>query len=778
MNTSKELNWKELKTSYQPSDFSFTTVMEQNSDEGIIGQKDAIEALERSMLIEAEGYNVYVVGESSKRRDQTIKAVVEKYAQTKDTPCDLCYIYNFKNPEMPNYIMLKAGEGKILQADMTEFVQCILAELPLLLQSQELNEQKQSLIDEFDKTKEQLLAQLEEKAASMEVLVKNKGGNLGFAPLNAIGEIYTKEEFEALSYGLKKQIEDKLEILYAYADNLLAKLAYEEKKYEGYLKDLEEEVVLEYIGSMIKTLKEKYMAYDDLRRYFNEIAEDILSHLEVFEDEKEEESKLKEMFPWMSDNQLQKMVNKYQVNLIVSHEPNSGAPVVDDSQIGDLCLSGKILLDTEINTMHTDFTHIRGGLFHEANGGYIILHMQYILENPKSWMAIKQLLKTGYIHMHSAEDLGLALANSMKPQPVKADIKVILLGSSEIYQILVENDEDFKHLFKVRVIFESEIENSKENINALASYIGAMCHKEKLPDVTIDALLRLVEYASRRAHDNKKLPADIEVLGDIVREASLYTSGAIDVTHIEKAICHRKIIYQKIEDEIDERIVDETMLIDTSGKKVGQVNGLAVYSMGEHTFGRPAKITVTTYKGKQGILDIEKAAELSGALHTKGVHIITGFLGYEFAQERPLSLSCNICFEQSYGQIDGDSASSAELYAILSSLSNVPIKQNIATTGSVNQFGEIQPIGGVNEKIEGFYAVCKKKGIQGDEGVIIPYQNQKDLMLSEEVIEAVKNQCFHIYAIKSIWEGIEIITGVQVDEIKEKVNLKLDVFSK
>lgn len=777
MNTLKELNWNELKTSYQPSDFSFSTILEQGGSEGIIGQESANKALELGMLIEAEGYNVYIVGESNKERDLAIKHLIQQKAQTKQTPKDICYIYNFKNPETPQCIALKAGDGKVFEVDMTEFMQCILTELPLLLQGKEINQKKQDILDELDKVKEQLITDLSEKAESMEIVVKNTGGAIGFAPLNEEGEVYSKEEYNTLTKLQKKQIEEKLETLYAYADQITERIEEEEKKYASYLRDIEEEVVLDYVGSMIKVLKEKYSSYKFLRKYFNDIAEDILVHLELFEEHKDDDNKFKDIFPWANSNQLQKMVNKYGVNLIVTHEVGSGAPIVEDSMLGEVCLNGKILLDSEINSMHTDFMHIRPGLFHKANGGYLILHMQRILENPSSWLAIKQLLKTGYIYMRDSEDMGLALANSMKPQPVKAEIKVILMGNRSIYEVLAANDEDFKKMFKIKVIYEDEIKNTKDNVEAIASKIAKRCKVENLPDVTVGGLLKLVEYGIRKVGNTKKLPANMEEFIDVVREASIYNPKLIDEEAIEKTICHRKSFYQKLEREIDDHIVEETMLIQTSGEKIGQVNGLAVYTIDDYAFGRPVKITVTTYKGKQGIVDIEKAADLSGAIHTKGIHIITGFLGYEFAQKIPLSLSCNICFEQSYGQIDGDSASSAELYGILSSLGEVPIKQNIATTGSVNQFGEIQPIGGVNEKIEGFFRVCHMKGLKGNEGVIIPYQNKQDLMLSEEVIEAVKNSQFHIYIIKNIWEGIEIITGVDAITVKEKVTKKLEAFN-
>ncbi|WP_054743496.1 ATP-binding protein [Cellulosilyticum ruminicola] len=546
MNTLKELNWNELKTSYQPSDFSFSTILEQGGSEGIIGQESANRALELGMLIEAEGYNVYIVGESNKERDLAIKHLIQQKAQTKQTPQDICYIYNFKNPEIPQCIELEAGDGKVLEADMTEFMQSILIELPLLLQSKEVSQKKQDILDELDKVKEQLITDLSEKAESMDIVVKNTGGTIGFAPLNEEGEIYSKEEYNALTKIQKKQVEEKLEILYEYADHITERIEEEEKKYAVYLRDIEEEVVLDYVGGMIKVLKEKYNGYKFLRKYFNDIAEDILVHLELFEEHNEEENKLKDIFPWANSNQLQKMVNKYNVNLLVAHKEGSGAPIIEDSMLGEICLNGKILLDSEINNMHTDFMHIRPGLFHKANGGYLILHMQKILENPTSWLAIKQLLKTGYIHMRDSEDMGIALANSMKPQPVKSNIKVILMGSRSVYEVLSTNDEDFKNLFKIKVIYENEINNTKDHIEAIASCIAKRCKVEELPDVTVGGLLKVVEYGVRKVGSTKKLPANMDDYMDVIREASIYNSKLIDEEAIQKAICRRKSFLSKI----------------------------------------------------------------------------------------------------------------------------------------------------------------------------------------------------------------------------------------
>ncbi|MDF2593902.1 MAG: peptidase lon domain protein [Clostridia bacterium] len=779
MNNNIELKWDELKLSYQPSDFSFATTDELLGSNGIIGQESAQDALKIGLKINAKGYNMYICGECGVGKLSSIISILERQAQHMNTPQDISYVYNFINSEIPRLIILQPGDGKKFKEDMNEFVQFIINELPLKLQSTEANKQRQGIAAELESEKQKLLMELEEKAEAMGILVKQTKDGIGFAPLGEDGDIISKEEYEHLSKKQKELLNEKLSKLYTVADSVAERINAKEKVCLQELEEIDREIFFNEIGWVLKRLKEKYKAYKDITTYLDEVSEDVLDNLHLFENEHETSNKdMKEMFPWLTANGIQKLVKKYGVNLIVDHSQTKGAPIVTDINLENYNLTGKVLLDSELNMLYSDFTNIRAGLFHKANGGYLVLRVQSILENIGSWMAIKKMLKTGYIRIENPEDMNITTVTSIKPEPLKADIKIILLGNYELYHTLSSYDEDFKKLFKIRIDFDDEIESSKEQLNKLAQLVKNLCDEEGLPSVSLEGIIKIGEYGNRVAQNPRKLPANIETLLDLVRESSIFAKDIISAESVCKAIQHRQNFKLKLEKRIDERIIDNLYLIDTEGEKIGQINGLAVYTVDEYMFGRPVKITATTYKGKLGIVDIEKESGLSGDIHTKGIQIITGFLGHSFAQDMPLSLSCNICFEQSYSGIDGDSASSVELYAILSSLSEVPIRQNIAATGSVNQYGQIQPIGGVNEKIEGFFKTCKRRGLKGNEGVIIPIQNKKELMLEEEIVDAVRKNLFHIYAVSTIEEGMQIITGYTYSDIEGRVRKKLAKFNK
>jgi len=778
MNNHTKLKWNELKLSYQPSDFSFTTTEELLGSNGIIGQESAQGALELGLKINAKGYNIYICGECGVGKLSSIMKILKQHAHNRNTPQDISYIYNFINPEVPQLLLLRPGDGKKFKKDMDELIQFIINELPLKLESTEANRKRQIILDALEHEKEKLLMELDEKAENMDILVKSTKEGIGFAPLGVGGDVITKEEYNNLSKKQKTILDNHLGELYTLADEIIERIAVREKLCLEKLDDLDKEFCFNEIGWALKHLKEKYQMYTKIVNYLEKVCEDILEHLNLFGMDNEQNNKeIKQMFPWAGVNELQKLVKKYRVNLIVDHTETKGAPIITDNQLENCNLAGKMLLDSELNMLHSDFTNIRSGLFHKANGGYLILRVQNVLENYGDWVTIKKMLKTGYIHVENPEDMNLTTVSSIRPEPLEADIKIILLGNYNLYQRLYEYDEDFKKLFKMRVNFDDQIDNSHEHVSQLANAIKLLCDVEGLPSVSLQGVIKVAEHANRIAQSPKKLPANIGTLLDLVREASVFSKDIIDEKSIYKAIKQRHHFKLEIENKIDEKIMENTYLIDTEGEKIGQVNGLAVYSIDEYMFGRPVKITATTYKGKLGIIDIEKESGLGGDIHTKGIQIITGFLGYHFAQDMPLSLNCNICFEQSYSGIDGDSASSVELYAVLSSLSEVPIKQGIAATGSVNQYGQIQPIGGVNEKIEGFFKICKERGLKGNEGVIIPIQNKKDLILDDEVIEAVKMDLFHIYAITTIKEGMEIITGRHYDEIEKGVQEKLNKFN-
>lgn len=777
MNSNKELSWNELNHSYQPSDFSFRTTNEVKVINELLGQEDAIEAIRRGLRINSKGYNLYICDANSRAIDQIIKREVLKKAATQATPMAVGYVYNFQCPEEPLLIQCKLEDAISLKEDLEQLQAFIQNDIPILLETEEVEKKQEEIFEAFELLKEKCFLQIEEKAAAYHLSLQEHKESIQFTFLDEKDEIIGKKDFLLLPLEKQNELMEKVIKVQEYADDLMEMLEKQEATYIERYNEVAQEMVLKEIGGIMKQLMTRYDDYIEIKAYFNDMVEDILNHLELIartqSEQTEAQKNLAILFPKES---IEKVIKNYGFNLMVTPH-DKGAPVVDDYDDPQMSLNGKFLLDTEDNMVSSDYRHIRPGLFHYANGGYLILHMEDLLEKPNGWSMLKRMLRFENIRIDGNEELGLVLAQAIKPQPIHADIKVILVGSSAVYEVLSNYDETFKSLFKVKVAFKDEVSCDKTEIEKLAGIIKDVCQKEELLPVSISGLLKLVEVTSRQTDHPKRIPADTEAIIDIIREAQWHAQNQIEAEHIEACLIERNKYENYLQERLDESIKEATYLLDTKGSRVGQVNGLAVYSIGDLTFGRPIRITATTYRGKQGIVDIDNEAKLSGAIHTKGVHIISGFLGHQFAQDFPLSLSCNICFEQSYVPIDGDSASSTELYAILSSLSEQPIMQNLAVTGSVNQFGEIQPIGGVNEKIEGFYKVCQQKGLFGNEGVIIPKQNTKDLALTPEIIEAVKKQKFHIYAIGNIWEGVEIIMNQKKEQVIFKVKEKLQKYS-
>lgn len=774
-----ELRWKKLKNSYQPSDFSFITTEELLGKEGIIGQQSAEEALELGLKINSKGYNIYVIGDSGIGKLNYVKKILNRQVWNRRVLEDVCYIYNFKIPNKPQAITLQAGDGIKFQEDMEEFVQFLENELAIKLDSYESEKKKQKLITQLESKKEDILQELSTTASEMGFVTKMTKEGIGFMPIGSDQKPLTEEQYEALSEEEKDNIKEQIEALYSISDTLVEDIRKTENVYVQYLEDIDHQIVLKEVSYFIKHLRGKYSMYPEILDYLDDVCTDILDHISLFVKEEETPGEgLQELFPWIMKKGITDLTQKYKVNLIIDHSQTNKMPIITSRDPSYTRLVGKIQSNIELNGTKVEFDAIAGGLFHEANGGYLVLYAEDILDNVGSWDAIKKVLKTEEITIENIQGNILGSTIAMEPQPIKSNMKIILLGDERVYSLLASYDKDFKKLFKVTVYLESEIESSKENIYELASYIKNVCEAESLPNVSVDGILELVNYGKRLVSNQEKMTTNIEDLADVIRESAIFTDTVITAEEIKKAIKARMRMKEQIEREIDEKYKKELLMIDISGKKVGQINGLAVYSVNDYAFGRPVRITATTYKGQSGITDIEKEAGLGGKIHTKGIQIITGFLGSQFAQTIPLSLNCRICFEQSYAGVDGDSASSAELYAILSSLSEIPIKQNIAVTGSINQYGQIQPVGGVNEKIEGFFRICKQKGIQGNEGVIIPYQNRDDLMLNDELLEYVKRGKFHIYAITDIKEGIELLTGYPYTVVKEKGIEKLSLFNK
>lgn len=664
----------------------------------------------------------------------------------------------------------------------------------MVFRADDYEKQKSELLHSFDEERGALMDDMSAMAGEYDFQVKTTNSGIYFMPLvegKAVGE----EEYDNLAEDVKADIEKKSQTVQEKAGSIMRDIRELDKASKKRVEQLDYKVGMFAIGHHIGAVQEKYQEYERVIAYINAMQEDVLENIsQFFEEEEESDEALASLLPMFSKKPAEDVTLKYKVNLIVDHSETKGAPVVVTFNPTYYNLVGEVEYDSEFGNLTTDFMKIKGGLFHKANGGYLIVQAQDILSAPQAWEALRRVIKTKEINMDSVrEQLGAVVAPTLKPEPIAADIKVIMIGSNYYYETLSQYDDEFDKFFKIKADFDYEMPGTEENIWKIARFIKGFVEREKTMEFDVSAVCSIVEYSFRAAERQDKLSTRFNHLAEILCEAVTWAKleGAETVTaeHIRKTVYEKEQRMNLYEEKLDEMLADDVIMIDTQGSEIGQINGLAVLDMGNYVFGNPTRITATTYVGKSGIVNIEKEARMSGQTHDKGVQIISGFLGQTYAQNFPLSLSCRVCFEQNYNGIDGDSASSTELYCILSSLAELPIRQDLAVTGSVNQKGEIQAIGGVTYKIEGFFDLCRKRGLTGEQGVIIPVANVRELVLKDEVVEAVKCGTFHIYPISHIDEGIELLMSMPagkknkngtfpVNSVHGKVMKKLRAFDK
>lgn len=761
----QELKYSQLKNGCFPEDFSFSTTGEILPLDGIIGQERAVRAFDFGLMVKMKGYNIYMAGPSGTGKTTYARKSTEKLAATEPVPRDWCYVYNFQNPRNPLALRFEKGMGKQFKEDMSELVQLLKSEIQKVFRAEEYEKQKSELLRSFDEKRNDLMEDMSKMAAEYEFQVKTTNSGIYFMPIvngSAIGE----EEYDDLPEDVKSVIERNSQVVQEKAGAIMRDIRELDKVSKKQLEQLDYQVGMFAIGHHISGVQDKYQDYKRVIDYINDVREDVLENISQFyEDEEESEEGLSSLLPMLGKKPMEDVTLKYKVNLIVDHSKSEGAPVVVSFNPTYSNLIGEVEYDSEFGNLTTDFMKIKGGLFHKANGGYLIVQAQDVLSLPQAWEALRRVMKTKEINMDSNRDqLGATVAPTLKPEPIPADIKVIMIGSNYYYELLSEYDEEFEKFFKIKADFDYEMPRNDENMWKLASFIKRFVEQEKTIDFDVSAVCAIVEHSSRMVERQNKLSTRFNQLAEILCEAVTWAkmeeAKVVTAAHVHKTIFEKEQRLKLYEDKLGEMLDENVIMIATQGSEVGQINGLAVLDMGSYAFGNPSRITATTYVGKAGIINIEKEARMSGHTHDKGVQIISGFLGQTYAQEFPLSLSCRICFEQNYNGIDGDSASSTELYCILSSLSEMPIRQDLAVTGSVNQKGEIQAIGGVTYKIEGFFDLCKKRGLTGNQGVLIPVSNINDLVLNDEVVDAVKNGQFHIYPISKIEEGIELLMGM------------------
>ena len=754
-----ELSYKELKNICNPNTFKFETTDELDGLDSIYGQDRGIKALEFGLSIDSKGYNLYLEGPSGVGKTMYTKKYVSKLASKKKTPDDWCYIYNFDVPNEPVAVSLAAGLGKEFKADMDSFIDDINKDIKSTFRNEDFEKQKALMQNKFEQKRTALLEKLNKESMKSGFEVKATNNGVYMMPV-INGKAIEEEEFNKLDDDVRRTFEENSAVVQDQIIEAINQIKVLEKENNKKIEEWQSNIALLTINAHINPLKQKYKKYKKVTTFLDNIKTDILKNMNLFIQDSpatnsNQPNKQEPAKPWLN----------YRVNLFVDNSNLEGAPVIMDSNYQYHNLFGKLEYENQYGMLKTDYTMLQPGLLHKANGGYIILQASDLLSNQICYDALKKALLVKELHIeNNMEQRSYMVMISLKPQAIPLNVKVLLLGDASIYHALLALDPEFKKLFKIKAEFEESAPRTDANILKLANFVHSFSKKEGMLPLDKGAMAKIVEYASRLCDDKEKLSTRFNEIGEIISESSTWAKISkkkiVTADFIDKTLSERIDRIKKYDSRYLEMIKDDTLLISTSGFETGVINGLTVMTIGDYTFGKPSRITANTFMGKSGVINVERETDMSGPSHSKGVMILSGYLGETFAQEFPLSLTASLCFEQLYNGVDGDSASSTEAYAILSSLSDIPINQSIAVTGSVNQKGFIQPIGGVNEKIEGFYQVCKERGLTGEHGVIIPIQNVRNLHLSNEVIESVKEGKFHIFAISTLDEGIEILTGV------------------
>ncbi len=761
------LNSDSLRWRCETTQFQFTSTADLPPLDMTIGQERALAAIDFGLGINDCGFNLFILGHPGSGRSSTIKKILESKAQDQEPPSDWCYVYDFNGGSNPEHIRLPAGKGPELKKDLDKLVERLTEEVPKCFDSKEYQEQKKRISQTYQETKKKLFQTLEKLCFENGFSIQQAPNGLVLVPLKE-GKPISQKDFEDLSAEQRDNLDQKGTMLQEHIDDFLLNIRKIDDELREKIMNVAREVLLYTIGHLFEALETKYSYQKRVIEHFSHCKKDIIKQIEELHDQEQPRIHIPGLTPQPSGPTFE----NYRVNLIIDNTTLKGAPVIYEANPTYFNVFGRIEHIIQMGSAVTDFHMIKAGALHKANGGYLILDCREVLLNLFTYEALKRTIRNKEIRIEDmAEQYRLIATLSLKPEAIPLECKIVLIGTPELYYLLLQMDPDFRKYFKVKVDFDQMMRNSYGNIQLFAMFIGSKCRDEKLLHFEPEAVSRTIEFSARLVEDQKHLSASFSAITDLIHEASYYANREhallVSAIHVEQALEARIYRSNKMEERIRELIKEGTIFIDTEGAVIGQINGLAVYQLGDYNFGTPSRLTVRTYLGKNGIINIEREAKLSGSIHDKGLLILSGFFGERFGSDKPLTLSASICFEQNYGGIDGDSASSTELYALLSSLSRLPLRQDIAVTGSVNQLGKVQPIGGVNQKIEGFYALCKARGLTGQQGVIIPAANTKNLMLKTEVIKAVERGQFTIWKVDRIDQGIEILTGVEAGKLQE-----------
>jgi len=764
MNSEFELKPDQLFRRTDPAQFHFTSTADLPALEHVIGQSRAVRAIDFGVDMPGDGYNIVAVGPAGSGRTTAVRQFLSQRAAERPAPPEWCYVYNFEDARSPKAISLPPGRAAELRNHMTRLVARLREEIPRTFEGQPYEDRRRQLLLQMQQRQQALYEELEHYLNDRNFALIRSQSGLAIAPM-LNGEVLTAEAYQKLDPEIKRRYESYRPDLQEQFDRAMREARDLDREGRKAIESINSEIAGFVVDNLIAEVREAFADCAKVVAYVDAVRTDVVANVERFVSQEGEQPAI----PFLGRDDGERWFRRYEVNVLCTTPACACAPVVIEDNPTYARLMGRVEHRAEFGAMVTDFTQIRAGALHAANGGYLVLDARQVLSNALSWEALKRALRSHEIKIEDmAQFYGLVAVSSLEPEPIPLDVKVVLITDPTFYQLLSAYDDDLHELFKVKAEFITVIDRNEESVQDYARFAGELCRREGLRHMAPDGVARLVDEASRQVSDQGRITTRFSAVADLVREASFWAGRAkrdlVTAEDVAHAVQERQRRLDYVAQRYRESITEGTVLIDTTGAVVGQINGLSVAQTAEFSFGIPSRVTARTYLGRAGVVGIDREVKMTGPIHDKGQLILTAYLVGRFAQRKPLSVGASLTFEQSYGGVEGDSASSTELYALLSSLSGVPIKQNLAVTGSVNQFGQVQAIGGVNEKIEGFYDLCHARGLTGDQGVVIPASNVRHLMLRDDVIEAVRAGQFHIYAVSTIEEGIELLTGVPAGE--------------
>ena len=752
--------------------FDTTASLEDVADK-VVGQERAIDAIQFGMGMKESGYNIFIAGPSKAGLTYTARTFIEEQARQEPTPPDWCYVFNFKEQDKPKGLKISAGTGKLLKKDMNDFIDTLQSKIPEVFDSDDYRAKEGEVHQDFEKRRREYIDELSQEAREQGFILQFSQVGMVIIPANKEGEPMTQEDLRHLSEEERQLLRGKSDELHERMKDTIKKIREAENEFKEKHTKLDNEIALFVVGQLMDVYEEKYQDDQQVLDYLKEVQEDILENIDDFKKKPEAQQQMpgQPATPFAMPPK-EANLRKYDVNVLIDNSETKGAPVIIESNPAYPNLFGSIERQAWFGALFTDHTMIKPGSLHKANGGYLVMKALDLLKWYISYEALKRALRDKEIRIEDLGELyGMFSTRTIRPEPIPLNLKIVLTGDPYIYQLLYSLDDRFQKLFKVKAHMGDQMDRKPDRVFECSRMIARYCNDHHIKHLDKSGVARVLEYSVELTEDQDKLTLELGTIADLLRESNYFAgiegSEVVQRKHVDEAI--KKRIYRSnlIEERVMEIIEKDIIWVETEGEKVGQVNGLAVLMAGDHVFGKPSRITATVSVGREGMVSIDRESKMSGATHTKGLMILSSLFRERFAQNKPIAFSASVCFEQSYGMIDGDSASSTEYYVLVSAISGLPLKQGIAVTGSVSQRGEVQPIGGVNYKIKGFFDICKFKGLTGEQGVMIPHKNVRNLMLDQEVVDAVAEGKFHIWPVATVEEGLGILTGMDAGTLQE-----------